>query len=86
MVIHVTLVAHKKASIVPLVSLIAGLGLAGLPPHMATIHANQPAVLLSHINEPATIRSSQPNRLSVLGDVHAVPITAHLFIRGEDST
>ena len=26
---------------------------------------NQPVVLLSHINEPATIRTSQPNRLSV---------------------
>ena len=69
MVIHVTLVAHKKASIVPLVSLIAGLGLAGLPPHMATIHANQPAVLLSHINEPATIQISQPNRLSVCTNI-----------------
>ena len=40
----------------------AGAGQAGQPPHMATIHANQPAVLLSHINESATIRSSQPNR------------------------
>ena len=44
-------------------SLIAGLGLAGQPPHMATIYANQPAVLLSHINEPATTRTSQPNIL-----------------------
>ena len=49
-------------------SLIAGLGLAGLagqPPHMATVYAKQPAVLLSHINEPAKIRTSQPNRLPV---------------------
>jgi len=37
--------------------------LAGQPPHMDTIHMNQPVVLLSHINEPATIRTSQPNRL-----------------------
>ena len=29
--------------------------LAGQPPHMSTIHMNQPAVLFSHINEPATI-------------------------------
>ena len=40
----------------------AGLGLAGLagqPPPMATVAANQPAVPLSHVNEPATIRTSQ---------------------------
>ena len=30
------------------------------------VHVSQPAVLLSHINEPATIRTSQPNRLMVL--------------------
>ena len=29
--------------------------LAGQPPHMDTIHMNQSAVLLSHINESATI-------------------------------
>ena len=39
------------------------LGLAGQPPHIYTIYMNQPAILLSHINEPATIRTSQPNRL-----------------------
>ena len=38
-------------------------GWAGQPPHMDNIYMNQPAVLLSHINEPAMIRSSQPNRL-----------------------
>ena len=32
-------------------------GLAGQPPHIDTIHMNQSAVLLSHINELATIRS-----------------------------
>ena len=36
--------------------------LAGQSPHMGTIHMNQPTVLISHINEPATIRTSQPNR------------------------
>ena len=43
----------------------AGLGLAGLagqPPPIATVAANQPAVPLSHVNEPATIRISQPNK------------------------
>ena len=37
--------------------------LAGQPPHMDTVHMNQPAVLLYHINKPVTIRTSQPNRL-----------------------
>ena len=32
---------------------------------MNTVYMNQPAVLLSHINEPVTIRTSQPNRLSI---------------------
>jgi len=41
-------------------------GWAGQPPHMDTVPTNQPTVLLSHINEPATIRTSQPNRLSLL--------------------
>ena len=34
---------------------------------MATIYANQPAILLFHINESATIRTSQPNRLKKHG-------------------
>ena len=38
-------------------------GLAGQPSHINTVYVNQPAVLLSHVNEPATIRTSQPNRL-----------------------
>ena len=33
---------------------------------MNTVSMKQPAVLLSHINEPATIRTSQPNRLMIL--------------------
>ena len=39
-------------------------GLAGQPSHINMVHANQSAVLLSHVNEPATIRTSQPNMLS----------------------
>ena len=42
-------------------------GLAGQPPHMGTIHMNQSTVLLSHINEPATIRTSQPNIVAASG-------------------
>ena len=34
-------------------------GLAGQPSHINTVHMNQPAVLLSHINEPTTIRTCQ---------------------------
>jgi len=45
------------------------LGLAGQPPHMDTIHMNQSVVLLSHINEPATIQVSQTIfTCSCLGD------------------
>ena len=40
-------------------------GWAGQPPHMNTIHINQSAVLLYHINNPVMIRTSQPNRLVV---------------------
>ena len=40
-------------------------GWAGQPSHRNTVYMNQPAVLLSHINEPATIRISQPNRLLI---------------------
>ena len=36
----------------------AGAGWAGQPPLMDTVHINQPAILLSHINEPVTIRTS----------------------------
>ena len=32
-----------------------GWGWAGQPPHKNIVHLNQPAVLLYHINEPATI-------------------------------
>ena len=38
------------------------LGAAGQPSQQNTVHANQPAVLLSHVNEPATIRTSQQGR------------------------
>ena len=43
-------------------------GWAGQPPHMDTVSMNQPAVLLSRINESVTIRTNQSNRLLV---VHA---------------
>jgi len=49
------------------------LGLAGQPPHMDTIYMNQPAVFLFHINEPATIRTSHPNRLM---DFHPLSLFA----------
>ena len=52
---------------------LAGAGWAGQPPHMSTVHLNQPAVLLSHINEPATIRTSQPNRLFIAWHCVALP-------------
>ena len=45
--------------------------LAGQPSQKNTVHANQPAVFLSHVNESATIRTSQPNRLTVSHDLHA---------------
>ena len=41
---------------------LAGWGWAGQPPHKNTVHMNRSAVLLSHINKSATIRTSQPNR------------------------
>jgi len=37
--------------------LLVRLGLASQPPHMDTIYMNQPAVLFSHVNEPATIQT-----------------------------
>jgi len=41
---------------------LAGWGWADQLPHKNTVHLNQSAVLLTHTNEPATIRTSQPNR------------------------
>ena len=49
---------NVTSSVKFLISVIAGLagwGWAGQPPHKKTVYLNQPAVLLSHINEPATI-------------------------------
>ena len=43
------------------------LGLAGQPPHMDTIHINQPAILLSHINKPASTQTGQPNEPMNIG-------------------
>ena len=38
-------------------------GLAGQPSQQNIVHVNQAVILLSHVNKPVTIRTSQPNML-----------------------
>ena len=38
-------------------------GWASQPPYINTIHMNQLAIFLSHINKSTTIQTNQPNRL-----------------------